>query len=101
MREQQIKNTKEIVTDILREQPKARDNDALLICLVYNKLGHHWTQQFGTIMSCVSDGELPSLETITRVRRKVQEEYPDLRGEVSGLRKELQEEYKQLAKGEI
>ena len=52
-------------------------------------------------MALVSDGTLPSFETITRVRRKVQEERPDLCGEVKQLRNELQEEYKQLAKGEI
>ena len=101
MREQQIKNTKEIVTDILQKQPKARDNDALLICLVYSRLGHHWTETFGNIMACVSEGDLPSFETITRVRRKVQEENPELLGETRFLRKELEEEYKQLAKGEI
>ena len=101
MREQQIVKTKDIVTNILERTPKARDNDALLICLVYNKLGHHWTETFGNIMACVSEGDLPSFETITRVRRKVQEERPDLCGEVKHLRDELQEEYKQLAKGEM
>ncbi len=101
MREQQITKTKDIVTSILERTPKARDNDAMLICLVYNRLGHNWTESFGNIMALVSDGTLPSFETITRVRRKVQEERPDLCGEVKQLRNELQEEYKQLAKGEI
>ena len=41
-----------------------------------------------------SEGRLTNAETIRRVRQKLQEENPDLRGTVDGLRKEQAEQVK-------
>ena len=72
-----------------------------LICLVIQDLGFCWKLPFYAIMEKISLGELPSFETITRARRKLQEIYPELRGKNWKERNEGQEEYINLAKGEI
>lgn len=98
---EQIKKTKDIVKEMLETIPRTRDDDAILVCMVFDKLGKNWRLPFADIMLEVSKGRLPSFETITRCRRKIQEEFPELRGTIQEQRNELQEDYKNLAKGEI
>lgn len=96
-----LKNTKEVVRDVLERIPKTRDSDAILICMVYDKLGKNWKLPFADIMYEVDQGRLPAFETISRCRRKIQEEFPHLRGTIQEQRQEQQQIYKDLAKGEI
>lgn len=98
---EQIKKTKDIVKEMLETIPRTRDDDAILVCMVFDKLGKNWRLPFGDVMLEVSKGRLPSFETISRCRRKIQEEFPELRGEIYEQRNELQEDYKNLAKGDI
>lgn len=97
----EIKETKVIVENELRINPKSRDNDYILICLVIRDLGYNWNMPFASIMEKMSNGELPAMGTITRCRRKLQEIHPELRGKNWALRNEAQDEYINLAKGEI
>tara|TARA_R100001594_G_scaffold44620_3_gene77086 strand:- start:21 stop:332 length:312 start_codon:yes stop_codon:yes gene_type:complete len=77
-----IKEVKQIVTNILKEDIRTRDNDDILLATV-------WWKQIGTeieklsavdFLKRFSRGEFPKPEGITRCRRKIQEMNPDLRG---------------------
>lgn len=85
-----IRDTAEVVKAILEKNEKARDDDNLLICLVvqeYGKIdklnggkGFSCNFPFYAILDYINKGKIPTLETITRCRRKTQELYPDLKG---------------------
>ena len=97
----ELKTTKEIVESILEKKEKARESDELLICLVYKALGRDWTIPFGQMMSIVASQELPAFETISRCRRKLQQDREELRGSNYTERLKKEPEYEALAKGEI
>ena len=64
-----------------------RDNDNKLIAVVWNKLLKDVdidTKEISgwTLLTHLSKGDLPTPESITRCRRKLQEKCPNLRGEV-------------------
>ncbi len=84
-----IKEVKKTVTDILKEDIRARDNDDILLATV-------WWKQIGTeierlsaidFLKRFSKGEFPKPEGVTRCRRKIQEMNPDLRGDEYERRK--------------
>ena len=84
--------TKDIIEKILIEKPHLRDNDNLLIAAYWwrelrqknidpNKInGLEFMQMF-------AHNKLTNIKTIERMRRKLQEENPDLRGKVYNARK--------------
>lgn len=83
-----MKTVKEKVKALLKSSPHLRDDDNKLIATVYyyevgNKIhdmtGYDFLQLFAS-------GKLPSPESIRRVRQKLQEKHPDLRGEKAGAR---------------
>ncbi len=94
----ELHSVQDIVKALLLERPKLRDSDELLACLVYEKLGYSWNKPFFAIMQAVSEGELPTFESITRCRRKMQEKYPQLRGKKYQVKQENQEVYKEYVK---
>ena len=62
-----------------------RDNDNKLIAVVWNKLLKEMdidSKEISgwTLLTHLSKGDLPTPESITRCRRKLQEEIPELRG---------------------
>jgi len=70
------------VIDTLTNYPKSRDNDNLLVCLI-------WKEEIGvdiktvptnTFFNIMSSGKLTAYETIRRIRAKLQSEDPELRG---------------------
>lgn len=77
------------VTGILMDDVRAREDDKYLITLVYEQLGVNIKESFDKILQ---DNHLPSFESITRVRRKVQEKYPWLATERGKQKREEQEE---------
>ncbi len=90
-----ILNNTDKVTQLLTNQPELRDNDNRLIAVF-------WSYEIGVdnlhklsaseLLAKLSGGKLTSGDTITRARRKVQEENEHLKGRVSKIRKELAEE---------
>jgi hypothetical protein len=84
--------TKEIVKDLLTQKPHLRDDDNRLICTYWwrelkakgvdpNKInGLEFMQMF-------ANNKLTNLKTIERMRRKLQEECPQLRGKIYAARK--------------
>ena len=90
----EIKRMKPLVTRLLKEYPKARDNDNLLLLMV-------WAEQDGNLRkdktffdfaTGMIAGKYIKFESVSRARRKIQEENPELRGEYYHDRKELGEE---------
>ena len=84
--------TKEVVRELLTIKPHLRDNDNLLIAAYWwrelkrkeidpNKMnGLEFMQMF-------ANNKLTNIKTIERMRRKLQEEYPELRGKIYKIRK--------------
>ena len=68
-----IRNTAEIVKEILEQKPRARDCDFVLYGFVLNKYGYSVSIPFNELANLVKAEELPSMETVGRARRKVME----------------------------
>jgi hypothetical protein len=80
----QIKKIQPLVEDLLRRYPILRDNDNrlfanILVCLDDN-LRDNKDATADYVLSSLATGKYPSLESITRARRKIQETIPELRG---------------------
>lgn len=74
-----MRKLENIVKYVLEESSEARDDDFILILNVYEAIdGDLWHMSFRTIMRDHLELKLPSFESITRARRKVQKEYPEL-----------------------
>lgn len=85
-----IQNTTEQVKDILTNNTAARDSDNLLFYLVckeeLKKEGKD-ADSIGFAELFLTAFYLPPFETIARIRRKVQKDYPDLCGSRRATRK--------------
>lgn len=89
------KNIKKTVHKILKEDPYAREDDWYLIQQVVIALvpGNSGTA-FGTILTEMKYQGI-SFEAITRTRRKIQEQYPELRAkkDIEKARREEEENH--------
>lgn len=77
-----IKQLRDVVIKLLKEFPHLRDNDEKLCATIwYNNIGGKTnTATAMEFLKMYSEGKLPSHDSISRCRRKVQEETPELRG---------------------
>lgn len=80
-----MRNVQPNVIEILKSHPETRDNDTLLI-LAYMCFHHGLLDELGApayqrMKQVLMAQQTPSLESVTRARRKAQELYEDLRGE--------------------
>lgn len=73
----EVQTMHNIVLDILERKPETRSSDRLLIEAVYDEKYGVVNLPFWQVME---RGDLPSFETITRCRRKVQQDNEALRG---------------------
>lgn len=78
----QVRQYESIVLFILKERPDARDNDYALFYYVLEKRGID-TKKLSAydLLTRLAKKEIPSILSISRARRKVQEEIPEVRGE--------------------
>ncbi len=99
-----IKGTKAIVTKMLTEHPQLRDNDNKLLANIYwqrvsgelkFKLSPEEMAGVKKFLGYLSSGSLPNFESIRRCRQKVQEEEPELRGDLWDKRHEVSLEVKE------
>ena len=93
-----MKNMLDKVVNLLTKHPSLRDSDERLIANIW----YNHTKNVGeidaiTLLSRFAEGKLPSYQSISRCRRKIQEEKPDLRGKKWAKRHSKQ----QLVKDEI
>ena len=89
------------VEEILRNKLKARDDDNMLYAYFLNSLGVSVRKtSFWEITRRVVNGDLPSMESVGRVRRKVQELNPELVGtaEKRKIRYKAMDDYKEFAR---
>lgn len=86
-----------IVRDILTKYPETRDDDYLLILKVFDKFIDTTNLSVEAVFKNHAQLQLPSMHTITRVRRKIQEN--ELFSEKGKKRrKEEIKDYKEYAK---
>ena len=82
------------VKALLQARPETRDDDMKLYSLiVYQVTGMRPNVGFYEATFHHDKYNLPSYESVTRARRKVQEQEPTLRGKKHGRRQELEQEY--------
>ena len=92
--------TKEIVKNLLIQKPHLRDSDPKLIATYwFNELKKKNIDPVEIngleFMKLFAESKLTNIKTIERMRRKLQEEHPDLRGKLYKARKEtIQDKWK-------
>lgn len=100
-----IINAAKLVRHILEERPETRDDDHLLYLRVleivsdYDECMDIDSLSVSNFFLHFNDLHLPSYETISRARRKVQEKHPELRAseDVALARAELQKDFRAFA----
>ena len=84
---------KKKIRTILEKQPSTRDNDNLLIAMIWSsETKETFTDEF---LKQLAYGELTSSESIRRTRQKLQEENENLRGELYNERQRKGKEVSQ------
>jgi hypothetical protein len=81
--------TKELVRQLLEQYPQTRDNDNLLMSLIWRRESNLFN--FFSRFEC---GKLTSPETIRRCRQSLQKDHPELRGTMYELRQKHQAKVK-------
>ena len=74
---QDITTVHDMVDTLLKEHPATRSSDRALITAVYDEYYGILNEPFWQVMA---RNDLPSFETITRCRRKIQQDDESLRG---------------------
>ena len=78
-----LTSTKERVRRVLSEFPETRDNDNLLVVHIWSaESSMQRTDELGKFIDLFVADKLTKTESIRRVRQKLQELYPGLRGKV-------------------
>lgn len=76
-----IFNYKKKVKEIMEQYPESRDNDLTLYSLLISKLNYSgYSYSFNQIVKFINLGILPDIQYISRCRRFVENESPELRG---------------------
>lgn len=86
-------NLKEVVHYYLAKYPKLRDSDEHLVAIIWhNQISKNKDLSVVQFLKLYADGCLTNSDSITRMRRKLQEHHPELRGDLWIQRHEKQEE---------
>lgn len=93
-----MKNVTKRVEKVLREYPRARDDDNFLVAVVYRNFYGIAASSFFDVMTNTKRLALPSFESITRARRKLQEEAPLIYGASGQARRERAKEEERYRK---
>ena len=93
-----LKNYEKLVTEILYDHAETRNSDRRLYLKVLEYMGF---DTFVTVDHFFMSDSYPNIESIRRVRQKIQEENPDLRatGRAKEGRKEAEKEYLEYVRG--
>ena len=87
---------KEAVEKTLQRHPICRDEDIELLLQVYRYLNYEIVSYTGyMLLKHMQTGEIPSIETISRWRRRLQQLHPEYRGTKWHLRHDYQAQVKQ------
>lgn len=88
------KHLVELIEDMLRRHEKARNDDLYLYAKVCNIINPEAFQApFGLVIYQLKDYGLPGYDTVTRLRRRIQSEHPELKAsdQVTDWRAEKEE----------
>ena len=89
-----MKNYYDEVREVMVKWPQTRDDDLLLWGqLLFIKGFVKKDETFFKVLGSVKAKKMPSFESVSRARRKVQELEPDLRGKRYSQRKHEEKEY--------
>ena len=94
----EIKKVHTMVKEILIKSVKARNSDAYLYCKVIEKISKGASDR--PFKEVIADVDLPKYDTVTRIRRKLQEKNPNLQGSdrVRDYRTENEEAFRKYAR---
>lgn len=67
-----IRNVQETVERVLQSNPSARENDYILYAGYLKDCGYSTTMSFENVAKLIQAGELSSIETVSRIRRRLQ-----------------------------
>ena len=100
--------SQEIVENLLIHFPETRDNDCILYAKALEYFGRLYEIDFSrvSILSAynnkmiIKGNVIPTIETLGRCRRKLQEEHPEYRAsdKAKACRDELEEEFREYAR---
>ena len=89
------KKIQDVVETALQNNEDCKDSDNFLVARIwYNELQEPLRTQCLPLLKLIARGKLPSFESVSRCRRKLQELHPDLRGDKYIQRHLRQEEVK-------
>jgi len=93
-------NLTNIIMQLLRDYEIVKDDDQYLVAMVWRKELEKTppTTNYG-LLGMIARHELTHFESIRRIRQKLQEEYPELRGKNYDKRHAHQEVVKEQLKG--
>ena len=98
-------NVQEKVKYLLTRYPKTRNNDMLLYVKFAKLIDDEYQQDalhrpFEEVVLKLEEYHLPSFGSVGRVRRKLQEKYPELRADdkVEYFRSEEEQKYREYAR---
>lgn len=90
-----------IVKQVLEDSQLARDDDFVLIKAVFESINPHAVHEpFSKVLDLHKSYGLPSFESVTRARRKLQSEYKNLASskQVEAMRAEEEENFREYAR---
>ena len=98
-----LSNTANLVKEILTDKPETRDDDYLLWVEVIKRTTKDkfdYSMSFVTFLYTARFLNIPQFETVSRARRKVQEQHPELKGteKVRKAREDMQVDFKDFAR---
>lgn len=98
--EKRLSKQMKVIEGILRDYPSTRDSDNLLYAFYLNKNGYSKRMAWWDIVTLVERKEISSIESIGRMRRKLQEMYKELRAssQVEAARRENESIYRGIAR---
>jgi hypothetical protein len=89
------KTNTELVKILLEKHPHLRDNDNKLLANIWYIRSEKLDEGAMDFLNTIAEGKLPSSESIRRVRQKLQELNPKLRGKLYNKRHKMQTQVKQ------
>ena len=93
-----IRTLEPVVQEVLEQNESARKDDFILMVEVIEKLGIDTHISFRSMLLFHNELQVPSFESITRCRRKLQELHPELKDEETAtFREEKVDEFIQYA----
>jgi hypothetical protein len=101
-----ISKYKDVTRYVLETRPYTRNSDNYLYLEVIAFLGERMganikSMSLADVMNLAENGQIPGYDTIARLRRKVQDEDPDLMCErnIRAMRMEWEKEIREWARG--